>query len=740
MKKSIKQAVSRGVALLVLLPAAHTAFAGVAGNVEYRVAWNQTDSRYHVYVRPTTTPTPDLSMTGQVTLRVPHATGTSKFTVKDIQPKSGTSWSLSSEVFAPTEDKATDYLSFSFTPIDVRAFAFKAGVEQEAFSFKNAGPCMGSVALMNNKTDPFNQPADATNNSAGTNPGNQFANAGWGATDDNDYSGNYGTAAECSGTSTTNTAPVATADKATTTTNKAVTISVLANDSDADGDTLNIASFTQGSKGVVTQNGNNLVYTPSKDASGSDTFTYQVTDPAGSKTTGTVTVTITTTPPPSVLVAMTDAFSVDGNNPSSLLDVLANDTYPADATITLDVIESPLHGTTTIQNNKIIYTQTVGYTGADALKYRITDGAGNTKEANVTLTVKAAATVDECAMPPANPEANKAYYRIGWNGTDKRYHVYMYSSNVPSPNSLTSAQITIKAPLMADAESFTPGDVQSAFSGLTWSNNSSVHGPTEDANASYLSFTPAISSAKAIQWQAGKEVEVFSFANKGACLGPVSLIENTSDAFNQPPEAPSNSVGTNPGNSIVNLGWGSMDTDQYAGNYGCPATCTTDTTPKDTDGDGLTDAEEALLGTDPSNADSDGDGVSDKDEVGTDVSKPRDTDGDGKIDALDEDDDGDGLLTRREAYAGTPQTTDTDKDGLPDYLDKDDNNDGIPTADQKPNDAMDTNGNGIPDYLETTATSTVKNVAIPTLTQWAQILLSLLLGAVALRKHVRLGK
>ena len=740
MKKSIKQAVSRGVALLVLLPAAHTAFAGVAGNVEYRVAWNQTDSRYHVYVRPTTTPTPDLSMTGQVTLRVPHATGTSKFTVKDIQPKSGTSWSLSSEVFAPTEDKATDYLSFSFTPIDVRAFAFKAGVEQEAFSFKNAGPCMGSVALMNNKTDPFNQPADATNNSAGTNPGNQFANAGWGATDDNDYSGNYGTAAECGGTSTNNTAPVATADKATTTTDKAVTINVLANDSDADGDTLSIASFTQGSKGVVTQSGTALVYTPSKDASGSDTFTYQVTDPAGSKTTGTVTVTITTTSPPSVLVAMTDAFSVDGNNPSSLLDVLANDTYPADATITLDVIESPLHGTTTIQNNKIIYTQTVGYTGADALKYRITDGAGNTKEANVTLTVKAAATVDECAMPPANPEANKAYYRIGWNGTDKRYHVYMYSSNVPSPNSLTSAQITIKAPLMADAESFTPGDVQSAFSGLTWSNNSSVHGPTEDANASYLSFTPAISSAKAIQWQAGKEVEVFSFANKGACLGPVSLIENTSDAFNQPPEAPSNSVGTNPGNSIVNLGWGSMDTDQYAGNYGCPATCTTDTTPKDTDGDGLTDAEEALLGTDPSNADSDGDGVSDKDEVGTDVSKPRDTDGDGKIDALDEDDDGDGLLTRREAYAGTPQTTDTDKDGLPDYLDKDDNNDGIPTADQKPNDAMDTNGNGIPDYLETTATSTVKNVAIPTLTQWAQILLSLLLGAVALRKHVRLGK
>ena len=35
----------------------------------------------------------------------------------------------------------------------------------------------------------------------------------------------------------------------------------------------------------------------------------------------------------------------------------------------------------------------------------------------------------------------------------------------------------------------------------------------------------------------------------------------------------------------------------------------------DSDGDGLSDSEEALLGTDPNNADSDGDGISDGDEV-----------------------------------------------------------------------------------------------------------------------------
>lgn len=748
MKKSIRQAVSRGVALLVLLPAAHTAFAGVAGSVEYRVAWDNADSRYHVYMRPTTAPNPDLSMTGQVTLRVPHATGTSKFTVTDIKPKAGTTWSLSSEVFGPSEDKAIDYLSFSFMPIDVRAFAFKAGVEQEAFSFKNTGPCMGSVALMNNNTDPFNQPPDAPNNSAGTNPGNQFANAGWGATDDNDYSGNYGGAAECGSTTTINTVPVANKDTAESSAGKAVTIDVLKNDSDADGDTLVIASFTQGSKGSITQSGNSLIYTPKADATGTDTFTYTIADPDGAKSTGTVSVTLTTVTPPPELVAQTDNFDVQATASGMTLDVLANDTIPAGQSVTLTVVGAPKHGTATVVNNKIVFIPTAGYTGTDTLTYRITDAAGNQTEASINLTINVETTVDTCTQPPATPEANKAYYRIGWSGTDQRYHVYMYASSVPSPNSLTSAQVTLKAPIGKDAAAFTPTDVQSAFTGLSWSNNSSVHAPTEDAAASYLSFTPAISNAKAMLWQASKEIEVFSFANKGACLGSVSLIDNATDAFNQPADAPNNSVGTNPGNSLVNLGWGSMDTDNYAGNYGCPATCSTDTTPKDTDADGLTDAEEATLGTNPKSTDSDGDGVLDKDEIGASLSKPLDTDSDGKIDALDTDDDGDGLLTGKENYTGTPQTTDTDKDGIADFRDKDDDNDGIPTASEKadantdgtPDDAADTNNNGKPDYLETPTTPTVKSVSVPTLTQWAQLLLSMLLGAVALRKYVRLGK
>ncbi len=104
----------------------------------------------------------------------------------------------------------------------------------------------------------------------------------------------------------------------------------------------------------------------------------------------------------------------------------------------------------------------------------------------------------------------------------------------------------------------------------------------------------------------------------------------------------------------------------------------------DTDGDGLTDDEEAVLGTDPLNPDTDFDGLLDGEEVnvyGTDPTNP-DTDGgtigDGvevangtdPLDPTDDvplptDTDGDGLTDAEEAVIGTdPNNADTDGDGL----------------------------------------------------------------------------
>jgi len=56
----------------------------------------------------------------------------------------------------------------------------------------------------------------------------------------------------------------------------------------------------------------------------------------------------------------------------------------------------------------------------------------------------------------------------------------------------------------------------------------------------------------------------------------------------------------------------------------------------DTDGDGLSDADEAAMGLDPNDADTDGDGIADgvEIELGLDPSNP-DTDGDGIADGLE---------------------------------------------------------------------------------------------------------
>jgi len=92
-----------------------------------------------------------------------------------------------------------------------------------------------------------------------------------------------------------NDPPVAVDDTAGTSENTAVTIDVLNNDSDPDGDTLTVDSVTQGSHGSVINNGDGLTYTPDAGFSGTDSFTYTVSDGKGGTDTATVTVTVSKT-------------------------------------------------------------------------------------------------------------------------------------------------------------------------------------------------------------------------------------------------------------------------------------------------------------------------------------------------------------------------------------------------------------------------------------------------------------
>ncbi|HET6427737.1 MAG TPA: tandem-95 repeat protein, partial [Phycisphaerae bacterium] len=148
-----------------------------------------------------------------------------------------------------------------------------------------------------------------------------------------------------------NDPPTATDDSVTTAEDTAVvTGDVLANDTDPDGQTLSVQSYTQPSHGSASYNGSGrFSYAPASNYNGADSFTYTVTDGAGGTDTATVSVTVTAVNDDPIGTA--DAYSVDQDE-ALVVDaaavVLANDTDVDSAGLTVTVASEPAHGTVSL--------------------------------------------------------------------------------------------------------------------------------------------------------------------------------------------------------------------------------------------------------------------------------------------------------------------------------------------------------------------------------------------------------
>ncbi len=171
-----------------------------------------------------------------------------------------------------------------------------------------------------------------------------------------------------------------------------ITINVLANDSDPEGDSLSIESFTQGSNGSVSLAGTSLVYTANPDFNGTDTFKYFVSDGNGNSTEGSVTVTVTPvndTPRPVDDTALTQkGQGID-------IRVLDNDGDPDGSGLTLvDDFSTPANGTVSISGDgqSVVYTPDSCFFGTDTFTYTVRDGEGDTDTATVTVTVNGPVT------------------------------------------------------------------------------------------------------------------------------------------------------------------------------------------------------------------------------------------------------------------------------------------------------------------------------------------------------------
>ncbi len=193
-----------------------------------------------------------------------------------------------------------------------------------------------------------------------------------------------------------NIPPVATSDTAATNEDTSVSINVLTNDIDTNGDVLQITAIatTPGNgTAVINDNGTPsnfaddfIVYTPNANYNGSDSFAYTISDGKGGTATAAVSLTINPVNDPATIAGtatatVTEDTTVDGNGKLTAIGAL---------TITdVDTGESKFNTTVTSANSNL---GSLSVTEAGAFSYSVSNsavqylGAGQTK--TETFTVK----------------------------------------------------------------------------------------------------------------------------------------------------------------------------------------------------------------------------------------------------------------------------------------------------------------------------------------------------------------
>lgn len=189
--------------------------------------------------------------------------------------------------------------------------------------------------------------------------------------------------------------PIAGDDKASTSSETPVSIDIIKNDSDSDGtlDLTTIKVISKPEKGVIEIRNGEVVYTPNKDHSGNDKFTYEICDndklcDVAEVNINTIAVnTVEPTAPVSQSIsAKNDTYTTKTNTPINVMDILKNDNVPNARTVTL--VQLPKNGSVVVNPDLTIkYTPNPGFNGKDNLTYQVCNQGGCTT-AQVEITVE----------------------------------------------------------------------------------------------------------------------------------------------------------------------------------------------------------------------------------------------------------------------------------------------------------------------------------------------------------------
>lgn len=188
----------------------------------------------------------------------------------------------------------------------------------------------------------------------------------------------------CGGGSSDNHAPVAESKMVTIREDSSTNITL--SGSDEDGDALTF-SYTQPAHGTVRGVAPDLIYTPSSNFNGKDSFTYTVND--GKVDSAQATMTIAVTAVNDAPVAHDQSISVGKN---SAVNITLDGEDAESDTLTYSYTD-PSHGTLSGTAPNLKYTPDTNYAGNDSFTYQLNDGRANSNTATVSISIQSAVTV-----------------------------------------------------------------------------------------------------------------------------------------------------------------------------------------------------------------------------------------------------------------------------------------------------------------------------------------------------------
>ena len=159
-------------------------------------------------------------------------------------------------------------------------------------------------------------------------------------------------------------------------------LAIVLNAADVDGDKLTYTVLTAPTKGELFGTAPNLIYVPNPEVSGTDSFTYKVSD--GTLESTVVTVSITVASVNDAPVAGTQSVKTDEDT-AAMITLTGFD--PEGATLTYKVVSQPANGVVSGEGASLEYMPNPDFNGKDSFTYKVSDGSLDSSPVTVAITV-----------------------------------------------------------------------------------------------------------------------------------------------------------------------------------------------------------------------------------------------------------------------------------------------------------------------------------------------------------------